>query len=582
MNIIGINAFHKDAAACLVKNGNLVAAVADERLGNREKHSGGFPKHAILEVLREGSLDIKDVDYLAIGHDNNANFKQKSSYLLAHPIAALHMARQHMGRREKMGSFQEYVAKQCGFAADDCKFECVFVEHHLAHIASSYYSSPFDSASAFTYDGSGDFVSGMFGHCQGQKIKIEERAYLPHSLGNFYTSICQFIGFDQWGEEYKVMGLGAYGEPKYYEQMKKLVLWDDQLGYRLNTKYFKPLGKDYEETVNAEGIPVMPDFFNEKFLDLMGGKKRDRKTEKISQRDMDVASSCQKIFEEVVLHNIHLLQRNHGESNLVTAGGCALNGVCNARIIRESAFEDSYIQCAASDDGTSIGAALYVWNEVVKGERSPHITSAYWGPEHSDKACEKAFNDRNVEFKEYSDEELIDQVASLLEKGLVVGWYQGRAEWGPRALGNRSIIAHPGWPDMKGIINAKIKRRESFRPFAPSILAEEVENYFEQDIKSPFMMHVVKIREDKRKALAAVCHEDYTGRLQTVAEDQNKRYYDLIKKFGEKTGTHVVLNTSFNENEPIVDKPEHAVDCFLRTDMDALCLRNLVAIKKRN
>ena len=304
-----------------------------------------------------------------------------------------------------------------------------------------------------------------------------------------------------------------------------------------------------------------------------------RRGEDLSQRDKDIACSCQRHFEDIVLGCLAALHHKMPTDHLVTAGGCALNGVCNARILRDTPFKKSYIQCAASDDGTAIGAALYVWNAVLGRPRAGLIEHAYWGPEHTEADMETALLRAGVRFTRCCRPELLNRVADLLNTGKVVGWYQGRSEWGPRALGNRSILAHPGWPGMKHLINRKIKRREAFRPFAPSILAEETGRYFEQSVESPFMMHVVKIRPEKREALSAVCHGDFTGRLHTVKRSQNPLYYDVIKAFAQRSGTHAVLNTSFNENEPIVDTPAQAVDCFVRTDMDALALGPFVTIK---
>jgi carbamoyltransferase len=347
--------------------------------------------------------------------------------------------------------------------------------------------------------------------------------------------------------------------------------------FRLHQKFFRPLGKNLEECVDEKGEIVLPPLYSDELIHRLG-EPRERGAE-LSQRDKDIAASCQAHFEEIVLDCLTALHASAPTDNLVTAGGCALNGVCNARILRETPFRKSYIQCAASDDGTAIGSALYVWNAVLKQQRSGSIDHAYWGPEHSEKDMEHALLKANLQFEKFDRVGLLECAASHLNSGHVTGWYQGRCEWGPRALGNRSILAHPGWPGMKDLINQKIKRRESFRPFAPTILAEEVGNYFEQTLESPFMMHVVKIKPDKRAALAAVCHEDVTGRLHTVKQSQNALYYDLIKAFSQKSGTPLVLNTSFNENEPIVDTPQQAVDCFVRTDMDVLCLGPFVTTK---
>ncbi len=575
--IVGLNAFHPDSSACALRDGKLVAAVAEERLGVRRKHVAGFPGRAVQSVLAMAGAEVRDVEYLAIGNDSNANLGAKVTQVLRSPVKSARGVVTHFQRRAQMHGFKELVAETCGVNEADCRFQIVRVEHHLAHIASSYYSSDFDHAAGFSHDAAGDFTSAMFARCQGNKIEILNRVFVPDSLGFFYTALCQFIGFDKFGEEYKVMGLAAYGEPKHKQLMHELLQCDGRGQFRLNRDYFVPPGKNLEECMDAQGEIVLPPLYSGELVKALG-EPRDRRAE-ITQREKDIAASCQAHFEEVVVSCLEELHRRVPDENLVTAGGCALNGVCNARILRDTPFRRSYIQCAASDDGTAIGAALYVWNAMLNQPRAGLIDHAYWGPEHPEQAMEKALRDSHLPFRRFERADLLERVAAHLNAGHVTGWYQGRSEWGPRALGNRSILAHPGWPGMKDLINAKIKRREAFRPFAPSILAGETANYFEQNVESPFMMHVVKIRPEKRAALAAVCHEDGTGRLHTVKQSQNSLYHDVIKAFAAKSGTPVVLNTSFNENEPIVDTPQQAVDCFFRTDMDVLCLGPFVTCK---
>jgi carbamoyltransferase len=575
--ILGLNAFHPDSAACVLKDGKLVAAVAEERLGKRHKHVAGFPGRAIAEVLRMAGATIRDVDYLAIGNDSNANLAAKARHVLKSPLKSARGVVTHFQRRGKMHSTQQMVAEACGVKEADCRFKVVRVEHHLAHLASSFFASDFDEAAGFSYDGSGDFASAMFARCRGNRIEILDRVHVPHSLGFFYTALCQFIGFSKFGEEYKVMGLAAYGQPVHLALMRELIIAGPRGGFRLNAQFFKPLGKNLEECVDASGEIVLPPLYSDEVAKHLGAPRA--RGDALTQRENDIACSVQARFEEVVLAGLRWLHEKVPTDKLVTAGGCALNGVCNARILRETPFKQSYIQCAASDDGTAIGAAQYVWHSVLGKPRAGMIDHAYWGPEHSEADMEAALKAKGLAYERFARPQLLERAASHLNSGHVMGWYQGRSEWGPRALGNRSILAHPGWPGMKDLINQKIKRREAFRPFAPSILAEAVPDYFEQTVESPFMMHVVKIRPEKRAALAAVCHEDNTGRLHTVKRSQNEMYYDLIKTFAQKSGTPVVLNTSFNENEPIVDTPEQAVACFVRTDMDVLCLGPFVTTK---
>jgi carbamoyltransferase len=597
MLIVGLNAFHPDSAACLLRDGQLVAAVAEERLGTRRKHVAGFPGQALRTVLQMAGASIRDVEYVAVGNDSNANIPAKVARVLRTPIESAVSVLTHFQRRAQARSFPELIAEACGASEADCRFKVVRVEHHLAHLASSYFASDFDEAAGFSYDGSGDFTSAMFARCQGNRIEILDRVHVPHSLGFFYTALCQFIGFERFGEEYKVMGLAAYGSPIYQELMGELL----QIGlsvngypllgrpnnqqpttnnhpFKLNPKYFTPLGKNLEDCVDPKtGEIVLPPLYSPELVARLGAP-RSRHTE-ITQREMDLAASCQAHFERAVLASLGHLHTKVPTENLVTAGGCALNGVCNARILRDTPFRRSYIQCAASDDGTAIGAAYYVWNVLLGKPRAGSVDHAYWGPEYPERDMEKALRDANLPYERLETDPLVHRTTDLLANGQIIGWFQGRSEWGPRALGNRSILAHPGWPGMKDLINKKIKRREAFRPFAPSILVEEVGNYFEQTVESPFMMHVVKIKPDKRPSLSAVCHADHTGRLHTVKRTQNPLYYDLIKTFAARTGTPVLLNTSFNENEPIVDTPAQAVSCFVRTDLDALVVGPFLAVK---
>jgi carbamoyltransferase len=576
--ILGLNAYHPDSAACVLVDGVVKSAIAEERLGKRVKHIACFPSLAIQKALELANVTIKDVDWVAIGHNSNANFGSKIRRVLSNPFRSIRGIKANLQRRKAISTFREQIASECGFALDDCRFQFFSVEHHLAHMASSFFASPFEEAAGFTYDGSGDFVSGMYAQCRDNRISILDRVYLPHSLGHFYTGICQLAGFDRFGEEYKVMGLSAFGKPVFMDLMKKILSFSGNQ-YRINSNFIQAIGiKPIEECVDEKGEIIIPPMYEKRLIQELG-EPRKRGTE-FTQRDNDLAASMQLHFEEIVLKCLEWLHQQVPVENLISAGGCALNGVCNSRILRDTPFKKSYIQCAASDDGTAIGAALYVWHEILKKPRGFVMEQAYYGSESTDAEIETALKNTKLPYEKLERQPLIDRVSQYLNTGQIVGWFQGRSEWGPRALGNRSLLAHPGWPGMKELINQKIKRRESFRPFAPSILAEEVPNYFEQTVESPFMMHVVKIRPEKRQALSAVCHEDFTGRLHTVKQSQNALYYDLIKTFGQLSGTPVVLNTSFNENEPIVETPEQAIACYLRNDVDALCMGSYVTSKQ--
>ena len=576
MIILGLNAFHADAAACLLVDGKVVSAVAEERLGLRRKHFAGFPAAAIRHVLTAGGISIRDVDVVAVGHDPKANVAQKAGYALRNPARAIGSALTFLSRERQLDSLPERIARECGYAPGDCRFELAHVEHHRAHLASSFWGSGYKAAAGFSYDSSGDFVSGAYAKCE-QAIDIIERVFLPHSLGYFYTSVCQFIGFEEFGEEYKVMGLAAYGKPTYMPLMERMLRYDSRGQYRLDNKFFAGLlQRSHEELLDAEGRIMVPPLYSDALISELG-PPRARGTP-LTERDRNLAASCQLHFENVVVECLRWLHSVMPTDELITAGGCALNGVCNARILRDTPFKRMYVHGAAGDDGTAVGAALETWHKAGGALPKP-IEEVYWGPKHSDAEMSAALLAAGLSANELGYDAMIDRVSSELANGKVVGWYQGQSEWGPRALGNRSILAHPGWPGMKDMINLKVKRRESFRPFAPSILEHRVGDYFEQDVKSPFMMHVVRIRDEKSSEMAAVRHEDSTGRLHSVSKTQNPIYFDLITAFEKRTGTPVLLNTSFNENEPIVDTPEQAIACFMRNDIDLLCIGPFVVSK---
>lgn len=581
ITILGINAFHADSAACLVVDGQLVGAVAEERLGSRIKHSSDFPEHAIRRLLADAGLRLRDVTHVAIARDSNANYSAKLAYAVRHPIQSASTVAGFLNRREKTKFAFEQLAEICEEDPSTVKFQIISVEHHLAHIASAYFLSPYESVTAgFSYDASGDFVSMMAAHCEGNRIQVLDKVTLPDSLGTFYTALCQFIGFDRFGEEYKVMGLAPYGEDRYRSEMQQLLKLDDDHWYRMSSGYFKMSDARHLHRMDANGNIHLDTVYTEKLSTLLGPARR--RHAPLTQREKDIARSTQVRFEEAAVHCLNKLHKLNTTSRLVMAGGCALNGVANARILRDTPFTDQYIQAASSDDGTCLGAAYYVWNQALGHKQRFHMKHAFWGPEYSDEKIRKVAEASGYLVKCCHDEgDLVESAADLLAEGLVMGWYQGRSEWGPRALGNRSILANPAVPSMKDTINAKIKRRESFRPFAPSVLKEEVSTYFEQTVDSPFMMHVVKIRSEWRERLPAVTHIDGTGRLQSVEQDSNPLYHRLISAFKRRTGIGMLLNTSFNENEPVVDTPQQAYDCFHRTDMDVLCMGKYILRKRR-
>jgi carbamoyltransferase len=576
--ILGINVFHPDSAACIVIDGNIQAAIAEERLGNRQKHTPDFPANAIRRVLRMTNLQLKDVTHVAISRNPQRNLVVKARYVAGNPVRSMAAVWEHLDQRRRTSATIRDLAEICGEPETHSKYQLVAVEHHLAHLSSAYYASPFDSLTAgFSYDASGDFISAMAARCESNRIEVLDRIALPHSLGFFYTALCQFIGFDEFGEEYKVMGLAPYGNNTFSHLMEKLLRFDERNWFKLAKGYFGMHEGRRSGAVDERGHIIMGRLYSERLIRELGTPRK--RNEPLTQREKDIARSCQARFEEAAIHCLRRLYKLVPTEQLVMAGGCALNGVANARILRDSPFKIPYLQAASSDDGTCLGAAFWCYHNVIKGKNRFHMRHAFWGPEYSESQVRKAAESTRFTPRRLDGQILLEEVAGLLTKGKVVGWFQGRSEWGPRALGNRSILADPTNTGMKDIINAKIKRRESFRPFAPSVLKENVGEYFEQPVLSPFMMHVVKFREKWREKLPAVAHVDGTGRLQTVSHDENPLYHDLISKFREKSGVGIVLNTSFNENEPIVDTPQQAVDCFVRTDMDALCLGNYLLVK---
>ncbi len=577
--ILGFNAFHADSAACLVVDGQLVGAVAEERLGERQKHCPAFPAHAIRRLLADAGLRLRDVTHVALARDPTANRAAKLAYVARHPFKAAGAVVEHLHRNRRTQGTLEQLAEVCGEDPARVHFETVGVEHYLAHIASAYYLSPFESLTAgLSYDASGDFASLMAARCEGTRIQVLDRVTLPHSLGFFYTALCQFIGFDEFGEEYKVMGLAPYGEDRHGDLMRELVRLDDRHWYRLGLGYFGMHEGGESGAVDETRRILMGRFYTDRLSAALGTPRR--RDEPLTQREMDIARSTQVRFEEAALHCLTRLQGLVPTTRLAMAGGCALNGVANARIQRETLFKVHYLQAAASDDGTCLGAAYWCWHNVLGRKERFQMRHAFWGPGYSDERVRAVAEGSGFKVRVCVDDaELVEMAAGLIAAGLVTGWYQGRSEWGPRALGNRSILANPAIPTMKETLNTKIKRRESFRPFAPSVLRELVPTYFEQTVDSPFMQHVVKIRPEWRERLPAVTHVDGTGRLQTVDAASNPLYYQLIEAFRRQTGIGMVLNTSFNENEPIVDTPEQALDCFRRTDMDALCLGRFVLTK---
>lgn len=571
--ILGVNAFHGDSSACLVRDGGLIAAAEEERF-RRVKHWAGFPAEAIRFCLASAGMRLCDVDYLAVNHDPRAHWGQKALYALRR-LPSPHLVLDRLRNRARRAEIPELLQRE--FPDDRFRGALHHVEHHLAHLASTFFVSPFDEAVVVSVDGFGDFASAAWGVGRGTRITIEGRVHFPHSLGVFYQAMTQYLGFHHYGDEYKVMGLAPYGEPRYLRELREIVQLRDDGGFRLNLDYFRHHAEKIDYAWES-GAPHVGQLYSSVLEDLLGPARRP--DEPIAEKHRDIARSTQAIYEEAFFHLLNTVQRRHGVDALALAGGCAMNSVANGKVYRHTAFRHVYVQSAAGDAGGAIGAAMAVWHAVCGGQRSFVMEHAYWGPEFSDEELGKVLERHAVEVgaagcqvRRIDDEgELCRLTAQAIASGQVVGWFQGRMEWGPRALGNRSILGDPRRGDMKDILNLKIKRRESFRPFAPSILREAVSEWFESDDDVPFMMQVFQIREGKRALIPAVTHVDGSGRLQTVHQSTNSRYYRLIETFRDLTGVPILLNTSFNENEPVVCRPEDALNCFLRTRMDVLVM----------
>jgi carbamoyltransferase len=570
--ILGINAFHADSAACVLRDGALVAAAEEERF-RRIKHWAGFPSHAIAYCLEAAGVTLGDVDHVAVNQDDRANRLRKAAYVASQrPDLGLVFGRLH--NRRARASIADLMGQ--AFPADRLKARFHAVEHHLAHLASAFDVSPFDAAVAVSVDGFGDFASTAWGTGRGADLQVEGRIFFPHSLGIFYQALTQYLGFPYYGDEYKVMGLAPYGEPSELAAMRRIVRLPPGGAFELDLAYFRH-HRERTDHDWSDGAPRFDDLFSEALEDLLGPRRTPNAP--IEARHRDIARSVQAMYEEAFFHLIGALQARSGLTDLALAGGCAANSVANGKVRRMTPYRRVYVQAAAGDAGGALGAALSVWRRLG-GVRAAGMDHAYWGPGYgddelgarlagaADRLAAAGCHVRRIA----SDAQLCAETARAVANGEVVGWFQGRMEWGPRALGARSIVCDPRRADMKQILNARIKRRESFRPFAPSVLDRAVGDWFEADADAPFMAQVFQVRATKRALIPAVVHVDGSGRPQTVRRAANPRFYALIEAFEALTGTPMVLNTSFNENEPIVCRPEEALDCFLRTRMDRLVL----------
>jgi carbamoyltransferase len=582
--ILGLSAFHADASAAAVVDGRFVAGVEEERF-RRIKHWAGFPEQSLRFCLGEMGGALGEVDALAVSRQPRAYLLRKALLALSHPRSLRRAASRARNLAQVQSLEQRIAADLSDLGGPAPRLHAV--EHHLAHIASAFFCSPFEEAMCLSVDGFGDFVSTMLAVGRGRSVEVLQRVHFPHSLGQLYTAVTQYLGFPGFGDEYKVMGLAAYGEPTFAPELRRVVPALSDGTFQLDLRYFRHLSEGVDMTWN-DGAPVLGPLFTPVLAELLGPARRP--DEELTQRHKDLAASLQRVYEERFFALVRALQKRTGLKRLALAGGCGMNSLANGRLFAETDVEDVFIQAAAGDAGTALGAALWVHHAVLGAPRNGFVMEhCYWGPAHEETEIRRAiaagipesggqdgsFHEIRIETVACEDR-LAAETAEALVRGEVVGWYQGRSEWGPRALGNRSILADPRRGDMKDILNLKIKRRESFRPFAPSILEERTGEWFTIDRPDPFMIKVYPIRPEKRALIPAVTHVDGTGRLQTVSRRTNPRYWQLIRAFEERTGVPMVLNTSFNENEPIVNTPAEALDCFLRTRMDRLALGNIV------
>jgi len=586
MNILGISAFYHDSAACLVRDGEVVAAAQEERF-TRKKHDFNFPQNAIDYCMQQGGITGENLDYVCFYDKPFIKFerllmtyltyapKGLKSFILAMPLWL----------KQKLW-MKDMIAKNLNFEG-----KILFPEHHESHAASAFYPSPFEEAAILTVDGVGEWTTSSYGIGEENKIELWSELHFPHSLGLLYSAFTYFTGFRVNSGEYKLMGLAPYGEPKYVDKiLEELIDLKEDGSFKMNMKYFN----------YCSGLTMT----NNRFARLFGGPPR-KPESKITQREMDLARSVQDVTETIILRMIRHVHKETGKKYLVLAGGVALNCVANGRILREGPFENIWIQPAAGDAGGALGAALYGWHSYLNKERNTNgdrdnQKMSYLGPDFSNDKIKKYLEKENISFQKLSDNEMAGTVADLIASDNVVGWFQGRMEFGPRALGNRSIIGDARSPKMQSVMNLKIKFRESFRPFAPSVIREQASNYFELENQSPYMLLVAPVKKelcrdvsqddmvglDKLKVvrsdIPAITHVDYSARIQTVDEHDNPRYYDMINAFYNKTGCPVIINTSFNvRGEPIVCTPEHAYLCFMRTNMDYLMLGNYLLDKQK-
>jgi carbamoyltransferase len=593
-SVLGISAFYHDSAACILKNGKIIAAAQEERF-TRKKHDSSYPFYAIEFVLKNSNLKLSDVDHIVFFEKPFLKFERLlETYVAFAPKGFLSFAKaMPLWIKEKLFQknmlFNKLKTHDDNYKSDKNIF---FSDHHLSHAASAFFPSPYDEAIVLTADGVGEWATTTVAIGKGNNLEIKKEIHFPHSLGLLYSAFTYYTGFKVNSGEYKLMGLAPYGKPIYVEKIKKLIDIKDDGTFRLNQKYFN----------YATGLTMT----NKKFDNLFGQKPRDSKNENISQFHMDIGASIQNVTEEIMLKLVKAIKNEYNINNLCLAGGVALNCVANGKIIQEKIFDNIWVQPAAGDAGGSLGAALALWHIENKNDRTVNLSDSmrggYLGNEFSEEEIEKELKFLGANFETFEYKDIINKTSELLSKENAIGWFQGRMEFGPRALGARSILADPRSDKMQKNLNLKVKYRESFRPFAPSILREYLSEWFDLNIDSPYMLFVANINSNKkiemskeqkklfginklnikRSEIPAVTHVDYSARIQTVSKENNKHFYDLIYSFNEKTGCPLLINTSFNvRGEPIVNTPTDAFNCFMGTELDYLVIGNCILNKKK-
>ncbi|MBU2863972.1 hypothetical protein KO489_08985 [Reinekea forsetii] len=562
MIILGINYFFHDTSACIVKDGKLIVALEEERL-TRQKHTYQFPQNAIDKCLEVANLKYEDIDHIALSISPYKDLLKKLTYAVSLTTGAKPFIKHELwGIYAKQSTYNRWFNQHWKQAHK--KPNVHFIEHHLSHVAGSYFVSPYEKAALLSIDGSGEWSTAMLGYASGSDIEIFSESQFPHSLGSFYETVTQFCGFQPNYDEGKTMGLAPFGDPNpYFDAVNKLVSVTSEGKIKVDLSYFSYQNQGHQR-------------FNQKFIDTFG-KPRGPK-EPFETRHNDIAAAFQAVLEEKILQMCKILEEKTSADYLVIAGGVALNSVVNGRIVRETRFKDVYVMPGAGDNGTCIGAAYYCYNKILGRSERVHHNSPYLGTEYSNEYIEALLKSAKVTYEKSRD--VCSDTAKLLRDGNILGWFQGRMEIGPRSLGSRSIIADPSLPGMKDKINAEVKHREAYRPFAPSCPTEHKHKYFDITVDDPFMLKVCNVLPEMRNKIPAITHVDGSARLQTVHEDTNPKYHKMINEFGNLSGIPVILNTSFNiMGEPIVESPVHALRCFFSTGIDKLIIGDYIVHK---